>query len=195
MEESDLIINARRGEEAAWEALVRQHQEPAFRLAYLILGDAADAEDVAQEAFIRALQALERFDTDRPFRPWLLSITANLARNRRRSIGRYLAAVRRLARGKPEPVTPAATRDARRWEAEILWQALRRLSAMDQEVIYLRFFLELSVEETAEALGVAPGTVKSRLHRALARLRGVIQREFPILLKGRYLLRTRRQSS
>jgi RNA polymerase sigma-70 factor (ECF subfamily) len=183
--ESDLIINARWGEEAAWEALVRQHQEPAFRLAYLMLGDAADAEDVAQEAFVRAFQSLDRFDTDRRFRPWLLSITANLARNRRRSIGRYLAAVRRLVRASPDPVTPAATRDARRWEAEILWQALRRLSSTDQEVIYLRFFLELSVEETAEALGIPPGTVKSRLHRALARLRGVIQREFPILLEGR----------
>jgi RNA polymerase sigma-70 factor (ECF subfamily) len=183
--ESDLISNARRGEEAAWEALVRQHQEPAFRLAYLMLGDAADAEDVAQEAFVRAFQSLDRFDTDRRFRPWLLSITANLARNRRRSIGRYLAAVRRLVRASPAPVTPARTRDARRWEAEVLWQALRRLSAMDQEIIYLRFFLELSVDETAEALGVPPGTVKSRLHRALTRLRGVIRREFPILLEGR----------
>lgn len=185
MSEPDLIIRARRGDEVAWEVLVHQHQEAAFRLAYLLLGDADDAEDVAQEAFIRAFRALDRFDTGRPFRPWLLSIVANLARNQRRSIGRYLAALRRLLQAEPEPVTPAATRDPRRWEAEILWQAVRRLRPGDQEIIYLRFFLELSVDEAAVTLGVAPGTVKSRLHRALKRLRGMIDREFPILREGR----------
>jgi RNA polymerase sigma-70 factor (ECF subfamily) len=182
--EADLVIRARQGDEAAWATLVHQYQEAIFRLAYLHLGDADDAQDVAQEAFIRAFQALDRFDVTRPLRPWLLSITANLARNRRRAVGRYLAAVRRLIQAQPEAGTPAATRDARGWEAEILWQAVRRLRPSDQDVIYLRFFLELSVDETAAALGVAPGTVKSRLHRALTRLRGVIQREFPSLLEG-----------
>jgi RNA polymerase sigma-70 factor (ECF subfamily) len=182
--EPDIIERARQGDEAAWELLVGGHQQDAFRLAYLLLGDAEDAEDVAQEAFIRAFRALDRFDTGRPFRPWLLSITANLARNRRRSAGRYFAALRRLVQSEPEPVTPARTRDPRRWEAELLWQAVRRLQRKDQEIIYLRFFLELSVAETAQALDIAPGTVKSRLHRALARLRSVIEREFPNLQEG-----------
>lgn len=185
MSEPDLINRARQKDGEAWETLVRQHQAAAFRLAFLVLGDANDAEDVAQEAFIQAFQALERFDTDRPFRPWLLSITANLARNRRRSLGRYLAALRRLVQASPEPVAQAETRNARRWEAQVLWQAVRRLKPADQEIIYLRFFLELSVAETAETLSVAPGTVKSRLHRALSRLREVIEREFPILQEGR----------
>ena len=80
MSEADLIARARAGESAAWEALAREHQQAVFRLAYLILGDPADADDVAQEAFIRAYHALDRFDTSRAARPWLLSIAANLAR-------------------------------------------------------------------------------------------------------------------
>lgn len=183
--EPDLIVRARQGDQAAWDELVRSNQQAAFRLAYLILGDADDAEDVAQEALIRAFRAFDRFDPARSFRPWLLGITSNLAHNRLRSIGRYLAALRRLVQAEPEPVTPAATGDSKQWEAKILWQAVRRLRPRDQEVIYLRFFLELSVDETAAALDVAPGTVKSRLHRAVGRLRGVIERDFPVLREGR----------
>jgi RNA polymerase sigma-70 factor (ECF subfamily) len=186
--EPDLITRARRGDGAAWEDLVRQHQEAVFRLAYLLLGDADDAEDAAQEAFIRAFQTLNRFDPSRSLRPWLLRITANLAHNRRRTIGRYLAALQRLVQAAPEPVTvPNVPGEhvQQQEEAQALWRAVRRLRQADQEVIYLRYFLELSVAETAQALGVAPGTVKSRLSRALGRLRGVVEQEFPGLWKER----------
>jgi RNA polymerase sigma-70 factor (ECF subfamily) len=71
------------------------------------------------------------------------------------------------------------------WETQTLWQAVRQLSLIDQEIIYLRYFLELSVAETTEATGIAPGTVKSRLHRALERLRKVIAAEFPALQEKR----------
>jgi RNA polymerase sigma-70 factor (ECF subfamily) len=70
--EADRIRRARQGDEQAWTSLVREHQTAAFRLAYLLLGSAEDAEDVAQEVFIRAFRALDRFDLERPFRPWLL---------------------------------------------------------------------------------------------------------------------------
>lgn len=188
MSESDLITRARGGDGAAWESLVRQHQVAAFRLAYLLLGDTDDAEDVAQEALIRAFQTLDRFDPARPLRPWLLRITANLAHNRRRAVGRYLAALQRLVQAVPEPVAVAnvpGEHVQQQEEAQALWQAVRRLKRADQEVIYLRYFLNLSVAETAEATGVAPGTVKSRLSRALDRLRGVVEREFPELWKER----------
>ncbi|MEK7326653.1 MAG: sigma-70 family RNA polymerase sigma factor, partial [Chloroflexota bacterium] len=168
MIDPDLIARARRRDEAAWETLAREHQEAVFRLAYLILGDPADADDVAQEAFIRAYGALDRFDTSRAVRPWLLSIAANLARNRLRSLGRYFAALQRFARGGAEMVTHD---EAANGESGLLWQAVRRLSQADQEIIYLRYFLEMSEAETAEALQVAAGTVKSRTHRALGRLR------------------------
>lgn len=179
--EADLIIRARQGDERAWEQLVRQHQEPVFRLAYLVLGsgDAAEAGDIAQESLIRAYLKLDQYDEERPFRPWLLSIAANLARNRRRSLGRYWAAVQRLWQASPEPVS--TNRYEEREKAQALWMAVRRLRPAEQEIIYLRYFLALSEAETATALEVAPGTVKSRTHRALKRLRLVIEREFPHL--------------
>ncbi|HJW90198.1 MAG TPA: RNA polymerase sigma factor [Anaerolineales bacterium] len=185
MDEPELIRRARQGDGAAWESLVLVHQEAAFRLAYLLLGDADLAKDVAQEAFVRAFQSLHRFDVARLFRPWLLSITANLARNQRRSLGRYLAALGRLQRASPAAAPGLDTKVAQRLEAQELWQAVRRLDHAEQQVIYLRFFLELPVAETADALGVAEGTVKSRLHRALSRLRAVIDSDFPSLSEGR----------
>lgn len=185
-EQQTLINLARQGDAAAWESLVFQHQEAAFRLAYLLLGDADEAKDAAQEAFIRAFRSLHRFDSTRPLRPWLLKITRNLVYNRRRAVGRYLAALQRLIRLTPEPIlTPAADETLPREESQLLWQAVRRLNPADQEIIYLRYFLELSVAETAEAAGIAPGTVKSRLSRALERLRQVVEREFPGLWKER----------
>jgi RNA polymerase sigma-70 factor (ECF subfamily) len=179
--EADLIRQARAGSEAAWEALIQQHQEAVFRLAYLLTGNAGDAEDVAQEAFVRAFRSLDRFDSARPWRPWLLSIAANLARNRRRAVGRYFANLTRFARLNPEPVLNPEGQAAEQQRAKALWQAVNRLELPDQEVIYLRYFLELPVEETAAVLQVAEGTVKSRLYRALRRLRAVVEAEFPQL--------------
>jgi RNA polymerase sigma-70 factor (ECF subfamily) len=179
--DEQLIARARRGDEAAWAALVGQHQQAAFRLAYLIMGSADDAEDVTQDAFIRAFESLDQFDASRPFRPWLLGITRNLAYNRHRSARRYLNAVRRLLQAAPEPVVAPAGERSQPYEAEMLWQAVKRLQEIDQEVIYLRYFLELSVAETADTLQVAPGTVKSRLHRALNRLRDLVDEEFSTL--------------
>jgi DNA-directed RNA polymerase specialized sigma24 family protein len=80
--EPDLIQEARQGDGAAWEALMRLHQQPVYRFAYLMLGDPDEAEDAAQETFIRAFRSLDRFDLSRPLRPWLLSIAANLSKNR-----------------------------------------------------------------------------------------------------------------
>ncbi|MBP7691693.1 MAG: RNA polymerase sigma factor [Anaerolineales bacterium] len=181
MTETDWIAQARRGEAAAWAALVDAHQAAAFRLAYLLLGDPADAADVAQDAFLRAWRALDRFDARRPFRPWLLRITANLARNRRRALGRYWAALQRHWRAEPEHGVEVQALSAQQAEAQELWRAVRRLSAADQQLIYLRYFLELSEAETAAVLEVPAGTVKSRLHRALGRLRQVVFHEFPAL--------------
>ncbi|MCC7352993.1 MAG: RNA polymerase sigma factor [Anaerolineae bacterium] len=181
MSESDLVIRACQGDEIAWESQVRQHQEAVFRLAYLLLGDADEAEDVAQETFIRAFRALDRFDASRPLRPWLLRIATNLAHNRRRAVGRYLAAVRRFFLADPEGIPETGDAGLHKTDAQALWQAVRRLSQADQEVIYLRYFLELSEAEMAAALDVAAGTVKSRLHRALQRLRALVEQEYPAL--------------
>ena len=169
--EVNLIQQARRGDAAAWEVLVRQHQEAAFRLAYLLLRDSADAEEVAQDAFVRAYQSLDRFDETRPFRPWLLQITRNLAKNRLRSLSRYWQMVRRYW----QAIEP---NNVQQNEAKLLWQAVQQLRPKAQEVIYLRYFLEMSEAETAATLNTPPGTVKSRLHRALAQLKDVIESDF-----------------
>lgn len=186
MSDSDLIMAASRGDDAAWETLVRTHQQVVFRLGYLMLGSADEAEDIAQETFIRAYAALAHFDTERSFGPWLLSIAANQARNRRRSIGRYFALLRRAFASEPAFEDAPGAHSADAWEAQTLWQALGRLRPHDREVIYLRYFLDLSEAETAVALQIAVGTVKSRLSRALVRLRVIVDREFPALREGRH---------
>ncbi len=185
MTDTTLIGRVCEGDEHAWDAFMQEHQQAVFRLAYLMLGDASEAEDVAQETFLRAFRALERFDPARSPRPWLLHIAANLARNRRRSAGRYLHALGRLIGFATPPAPGLAETSTQRWEAQTLWQAIRRLDSTDQQIIYLRYFLELSELETAEALGIAHGTAKSRLSRALKRLREVIAREFPALREER----------
>ena len=177
----DLILRARQGDGVAWEVLVQQYQQPVFRLAYLFLEDSDEAEDIAQETFLRAFQALDRFDQSRPMLPWILSIAANLARNRRRSIWRFFGAIQRLVRDEPRLVSGEVDGHEQRWQTQALWGAVQRLRHNDQEVIYLRFFLDMSVEETAQTMDVAPGTVKSRLNRALKRLREVIDRDHPDL--------------
>lgn len=183
----DLVQQARSGDEDAYTTIVEQHREAVFRLAYLMLGDADDADDVAQETFLRAFRHLHRYDSRYALRPWLLRIATNLARNRQRSWGRYWAALQRLARLEPPPTPPTPeAQSSQAAEAHALWQAVRRLKHSDQEIIYLRCFLDLPIAETAAMLGIQPGTVKSRLHRALGRLRQVIERDFPELAGMRY---------
>jgi RNA polymerase sigma factor (sigma-70 family) len=151
---------------------VRGHQAVAFRTAYLITGDASEAEDAAQEAFVKAYRALGRFRPGAPFRPWLLAVVANEARNRRRAARRRTNLALRAA-GAPSrdtPSSPEASVLAAERRAELLG-ALGGLREEDRLVIGLRYFLGLSEAETAATLGCAQGTVKSRLSRAIGRLR------------------------
>ncbi|MDX1612937.1 MAG: RNA polymerase sigma factor [Candidatus Promineifilaceae bacterium] len=179
-----LIRQARQGHPAAWERLIRDHEEHIFRLAYLVLRDAAEAEDVAQETFVRAFLALDDFELGRPLRPWLTRIAVNLARNRRRALGRYLKYLWQAWNQEPKPPPESKPMERAvegRWRAGRLWEAVQRLRQIDQDVIYLRYFLGMSEAEMAAALEVAPGTVKSRLHRALKRLRQLVEVDFPEL--------------
>ena len=179
MAETEQIIQARQGNQTAWEALMRAHQEPVFRLAYLLLGDPDEAEDITQETFLRAYKSLAGFDTERPLRPWLLRIASNLAHNRHRSFGRYISALTRFAQQDPSRIESTIPNPEDNGQA--LWQAVRRMTKPFQEVVYLRYFLEMSENEMADVLEVPAGTVKSRLHRALSRLRGIIERDYPEL--------------
>jgi RNA polymerase sigma factor (sigma-70 family) len=174
LEESELIARARAADPRAFGELVQRYQEVAFRTAYLVTGDAAEAEDAAQDAFVKAYNALDRFRAGEPFRPWLLQIVANEARNRRKAAGRRatlaLRAEQNPLRGEaaPSPEGTVLAAEQRR----VLLDALGELRDEDRLVLAYRYFLELDEAEMAEAMSCARGTVKSRLSRALGRLRG-----------------------
>jgi RNA polymerase sigma-70 factor (ECF subfamily) len=176
-----LVELARGGDDDAYATLVRAHQDVAFRIAMLITADAAEAQEAAQDAFIKAHRALHRFRAGEPLRPWLLAIVANEARNRRRSGGRRerlgvrAAAERRLFEDAAPSSPEAALLSAER--RSLLLGKIAQLREGDRLVIGCRFLLELSEAETARALGCRPGTVKSRLSRALARLREMLPAE------------------
>ncbi|MFL5943525.1 MAG: RNA polymerase sigma factor [Gaiellaceae bacterium] len=168
--EEALVERACRGDSQAFEELVRAYQSLAFRTAFVIAGDAADAEEAAQDGFVKAHRALGRFRRGEPFRPWLLAIVANEARNRRRARGRRAALTLRAAAepgASREDPEGAALGSERR---ERLLSAVEGLRDDERDVLACRYFLDLSEQETAAALGIARGTVKSRTHRALARL-------------------------
>jgi RNA polymerase sigma factor (sigma-70 family) len=167
----DRPVRARRGDARAYESLVEEHQAIAFRTAYLITGSAADAEEAAQEAFVRAWLALRRFRQGAEFRPWLLAIVANEARNRVRSRRRREGLAERAAgelAWQPPAAEPPGPSDGR------LRAALAGLPERDRSVIACRFVLDLGEQETAAVLGIALGTVKSRTARALERLRAAL---------------------
>jgi RNA polymerase sigma factor (sigma-70 family) len=158
---------------------VRGYQEVAFRTAYLITGDASEAEEATQEAFVKAYRALGRFRSGARFRPWLLAIVANEAKNQRRAATRRAGLLLRVAReGTPEnsPASPETAVLAAERREELL-EALRGLREEARWAIACRYFLRLSEEETAAILGCARGTVKSRLSRAMKGLRAEIAKE------------------
>jgi len=183
--DEQVILQAQQGDPGAFAELVQAHEETAFRVAYLIVHSEADARDVAQEAFIHAYRALKRFDRRQPFQPWLLRIVTNVALNnlraakRRRAMGeRYeqMIDTKKSAPSVEEHIQAAE-------QARRVWQAVSELDPKDQTLLYLRYFLDASESETAVAIGRPAGTVKSRLHRVLRRLRSVIESRYPDLLR------------
>jgi RNA polymerase sigma factor (sigma-70 family) len=172
-----LVERARQGDAVAYARLVERYQDLAFRIAYVVVGSTAEAEDAAQEAFIKAYYALPRFRAGAAFRPWLLQIVANQARNQRRAGGRRgslalraSAEERPLGDAAPSPEVDALLEERR----QTLLAAVNGLRDEDRQIVAYRYFLELSEADMAGALGCARGTVKSRLSRALGRLRQVV---------------------
>ncbi|HET8526420.1 MAG TPA: sigma-70 family RNA polymerase sigma factor [Actinomycetota bacterium] len=173
LDDVELVGRARDGDVSAYGELVERYREVTFRTAWLITRSSAEAEDAAQEAFVKAFYALGRFRVGEAFRPWILRIVSNEAKNRRRSTGRRERLTVRLARDRgsgdaaPSPETAALGREQR----ETLLRAIDGLPERERLVVTYRYLLELSEAETARALGIRPGTVKSRLSRGLGRLR------------------------
>jgi RNA polymerase sigma-70 factor (ECF subfamily) len=171
-----LVERARDGDASAFGELVTRYRGVAIRVARVV-APGADMEDAVQEAFVKAWFALPRFRPGAPFRPWVCRIVANEAKNRARSARRRDALALRAAeapgRANPSPEAIYLERD----DAEALVRAMNRMKPDDRLVLAYRWLLEMSEAEMADALGVAVGTVKSRLSRAMTKLRSQLAEE------------------
>src|ERR1700759_2159951 len=162
-DERALVRAAQRGSADAMERLYRLHWPRAYRAAYLVVHDAAGPEDIAQEAFLAAVRALDRFDRRRPFRPWLHRIVVN------RSIDHARARALRREVGEEALAEPAAPEVEASPDPD-LTAALAALDPEQRAAIVLRYLLEYTPGETARMLGLPRGTVNSRLRRGLDHL-------------------------
>ena len=180
LDERELIASAQHGDTRAFEQLVRIHQGIALRVAYLVVRNPTEAEDVTQDAFVKAYRSLGRFRDESPFRPWLLKIVRNEALNRVRSIKRRDQLALR-AGGDPVSGDAALSPEAEVMNSEEGRQLLALIDDLPEKyrsVVVHRYLLDMSEQETSQILGVPPGTVKSRTSRALERLRGALGEDF-----------------
>jgi RNA polymerase sigma-70 factor, ECF subfamily len=163
------VRGAQAGSVSDLEALFRAHWPRAYRAAYLVVHDAAAAEDIAQEAFLAAVRALDRFDRRRPFAPWLHRIAVNRAIDwaRARELRREVELVETAGEPLPEPAG----------HAKPLATGLASLSPEHRAVIVMRYLLEYTPGEIAKLLDVPRGTVNSRLRRGLDRLAEQLEAE------------------
>jgi RNA polymerase sigma-70 factor (ECF subfamily) len=168
------VRGAQAGSASDLEALFRAHWPRAYRAAYLVVHDAAGAEDVAQEAFLAAVRALDRFDSRRPFGPWLHRIVVNRAIDwaRARALRREVDAEDAVA-AAPAP----EDRDVAARPSEDVLAALASLTPDHRAVIVLRYLLEYTPGEIARILELPRGTVNSRLRRGLDSLEGLVAKE------------------
>ncbi|HEV8572285.1 MAG TPA: sigma-70 family RNA polymerase sigma factor [Actinomycetota bacterium] len=165
-----LVERARVGDPQAYDELFRRHRDRVARVAYLLLGDADQAQDAAQEAFLVGWQDLRRLREPERFRAWVTGIAVNLCRRRRR------AAARASIAAATESEAPAASDEGEAAAIRVaVGRAVDALPRHMREVVVLRFYCEFAEAEIAEVLGIAAGTVKSRLGRARARLAGALQ--------------------
>ena len=167
--ETEWIRLARQGDQEAFGRLVTVYQTPVYNLTYRMLGNPMEAEDAAQEAFLRAYTHLRRYNTERSFKTWLLSIASHycIDRLRRRRINWMpledeIAEAESLAPNSPNPVAVTIRHEH---EREIQ-QKLECLVPLDRAAITLRYWYDYSYEEIAETLDLTVSAVKSRLHRS-----------------------------
>lgn len=166
-----MVQRAQGGDRRAFGDLFRRYQDIAFRAAFLVTTDAAEAEDALQEGFIKAFQALDRFDLDRPFRPWILRIVTNEARNRRRSAGRLERLQLQLIDSTTtQESSPESTVLAAEDRSRVL-RGLAELTEADRLVLIFYYFLDIGPSELAQLFDRSPSAMRSRLHRARERLR------------------------
>lgn len=179
--DGDVVRGIRRGDRDAFAHVVRRYQGRLFGLVLMMVRQPAGAEEVTQDAFVRAYTHLDHYDEQRPFYPWLASIAVRLAQNWLRRHGRT---VRRegasLETAREPSVTPSALNaliaDERRRD---LWQAVAALSSGERTAVILYYRDAMAVRDIASALGVTSGTIKTLLFRARRHLRVRLQAAIP----------------
>jgi RNA polymerase sigma-70 factor (ECF subfamily) len=167
--EDDLIRRARSGEDEALAELVESYQRPVYNLCYRMLGDPAEAEEAAQETFLRAYKNLSSFDLERPFVNWILSIGSNYCVDQIRRRKFEWLDLSRLAERQASPMDIEHDL-AEAEEGGAIRSLLTKLRPSDRAAIVLRYWHDMSINEIAETLGISVGAAKTRLHRARKRL-------------------------
>ncbi|MCW5874426.1 MAG: RNA polymerase sigma factor [Anaerolineales bacterium] len=175
--DAQTLARCKAGDVQAIESLVLEHKDRLFRFCLSILDDAADAEDATQESFIAALKALKNYREESSFQTWLFSIALNVCRSqlrqRKRRARLASSAALDLARGSSNNPEREVIESER---ADALWHAIHNLDEKHRLPIILRYYHELSVQEIAEVLGIAEGTVHSRLSISRLQLNGTLKR-------------------
>jgi RNA polymerase sigma-70 factor, ECF subfamily len=183
------INQAQEGDSEAFAILVELFQRPVFNLCYRMLGTAEDAEDAAQETFIRAYQSLRRYDQSRPFGTWLLSIAAHycidqLRRRRYPTISLEDMALPDLPDASPGIENRLSLKEERRQVQALL----EVLDPLDRAAVIMYYWYDLPYEEICQVLNLTPGALKSRLHRARRSMAGEWQKKQPESAIGERLL-------
>jgi RNA polymerase sigma-70 factor, ECF subfamily len=175
-----LIERCLRGDQAAWDVVVRQHWRKVFNVAYKFVGSHEQAEDLTQDIFLKIFRSLETFDRRANFQTWLISVSRNLCIDYYRSVRRERQTIDRQMRSEEMPAVSATLSPLRSLEnrdlAAQLRQALQQLPATLRTAVLLRDIHELSYQEIAERLHLPEGTVKSRINRGRRELARQIQR-------------------
>jgi len=175
-EEQDVIAQVRRGERAAFAALVDAYAKPIFNLAFRMTGNRQDADDLAQETFLRAYQKLKRFDPEKKFFTWLYAIALNIIRNHLKSSPERTARIAEMAHPPSDPVDPANPEGLflDREKAQLLEICLQKLPSELKEAVVLRYYQDLSFDEIATITDASVSAVKMRAYRGLERLRALM---------------------
>lgn len=175
-DQEKIIARARRGDADAFEQLVAAYRDQVFRLALRMCGSEADADEVAQEAFLSAWKALPNFRGESQFSTWLYQLTTHAAIDLMRREKRQIAAADITEVSAADPAPSPQQQAEQSEQREIVRDAILQLAPEQREVVVLRFMEELSYEEIGAVLKLPPGTVKSRLNRAKAQLKEILSK-------------------
>ena len=175
-DQENIIARARRGDAGAFEQLVETYRDQVYRIALRMCGNAADADETAQEAFLAAWRGLPNFRGDSRFSTWLYQLTTHAAIDLMRREKRQIAAEDITEVSAPDPAPGPQQQAERRETQEAVRDAILQLTPEYRQIVVLRFLEDLSYEEIGAALKLPSGTVKSRLNRAKAQLKDVLSK-------------------